>query len=171
MHTPRRAPAVLLLALAMGAAQAADPSPRDRHAAQCVAALEASADDLARQVKAGREAARRPLLDRLTAGAAFVGDSYLHGDSNEGQARVLVDGLPFAQAAASRKIRVSVALAMALNPKIRVIRIMDGSLLDEDAMKTVYEMAVERDFQVWLETVDSGAPGAIVIEDGHIKEK
>lgn len=87
-----------------------------------------------------------------------------------GAGEVLVDGLPFAQAAASRKIRVSVALAMALNPKIRVIRIMDGSLLDEDAMKTVYEMAAARDFQVWIETVQSDAPGAIVIEDGHIKE-
>ena len=95
MHTPRRAPAVLLLALALamaqGVAQAADPSPRDRHAAQCVAALEASTEDLARQVKAGKESARKPLLDRLVAGAAFVGDSYLHGDSSEGQARVLVD--------------------------------------------------------------------------------
>ena len=33
---------LLALAMAQGAAQAADPSPRDRHAAQCVAALEAS---------------------------------------------------------------------------------------------------------------------------------
>lgn len=73
------------------AAVAAEPTPRDRRAAQCVAALEASADDLVRQVKAGKDTARKPLLDRLTAGAAFVGDSYLHGDSNESQARALVD--------------------------------------------------------------------------------
>lgn len=86
-----------------------------------------------------------------------------------GAGEVLVDGLPFAQAAASRKIRVSVALAMALNPKIRVIRIMDGSLLDDDATKMVYDMAVEHDFQVWLESVQSDAPGAIIIEDGHVK--
>lgn len=88
-----------------------------------------------------------------------------------GDGAVLVDGLPFSQAAASKKIRISVALAMALNPKIRVLRIMDGSLLDSDAMKTVAEMAAAHDFQVWIERVDDSSPSAIVIEDGHIKEK
>jgi len=96
MHIPRRALAALStlatawLALA-GPARAADPTPQDRRAAQCVAALEASADDLVRQVKAGTESARKPLLDRLTQGAAFVGDTYLHGAANEQQARALVD--------------------------------------------------------------------------------
>jgi len=88
-----------------------------------------------------------------------------------GEGEVLVDALPFAQAAASKKIRISVALAMALNPKIRVLRIMDGSLLDSDAMKVVADMAAEHDFQVWIERVDDRSPSAIVIEDGHIKEK
>jgi hypothetical protein len=56
-----------------------------------VAALDASADDLVRQVKAGTDAARKPLLDRLTAGASFIGEAYLHGDASERQARTLVD--------------------------------------------------------------------------------
>lgn len=86
-----------------------------------------------------------------------------------GEGEVLVDGLPFAQAAASRKIRISVALAMAMNPKIRVLRIMDGSLLDSDAQKVVADMAAEHDFQVWIETVASQSPAAVVIEDGHVK--
>ncbi|MES2717883.1 MAG: hypothetical protein V4795_19100 [Pseudomonadota bacterium] len=85
-----------LLALA-ASAQAAEPTPRDRHAAQCVAALEASADDLVRQVKAGKEAARKPLLDRLVAGASFIGEAYLHGNSSEDQARALVDQAAEAQ--------------------------------------------------------------------------
>ncbi|GCL61000.1 hypothetical protein [Pseudaquabacterium pictum] len=93
---------VLLAALAAAAAaQAAEPTPQDRRAAQCVAALEASADDLVRQVKAGKETARKPLLDRLTQGAAFVGDSYLHGNANEDQARALVDQAEAAQRALS----------------------------------------------------------------------
>jgi len=86
-----------------------------------------------------------------------------------GDGEVLVDGFPFAQAAASKKIRISVALAMALNPKIRVIRIMDGSLLDSEAQKIVADMAAEHGFQVWIETVASQSPAAVVIEDGHVK--
>lgn len=99
MHNPRHARALLataLLALA-GQAVAADPTAQDRRAAQCVAALEASADDLVRQVKAGTDAARKPLLERLTQGAAFVGDTYLHGSANEAQARALVDQAEQAQ--------------------------------------------------------------------------
>jgi hypothetical protein len=81
----------LVLAGTATTALAGEPSPRDRHAARCVAALDASADDLVRQVKAGQEAARKPLLDRLTAGASFIGEAYLHGDASESQARALVD--------------------------------------------------------------------------------
>ena len=90
MHNPRHALAAVLLVLA-GPASAADPTPQDRRAAQCVAALEAGADDLVRQVKAGTDAARKPLLDRLTQGAAFVGATNLHGAANDAQARALID--------------------------------------------------------------------------------
>ncbi len=93
MHTKRHTWAALsasLLLLSLSAS-AAEPTPQDRRAAQCVAALELSADDLVRQVKAGSDGARKPLLDRLTQGAAFLGDSYLRGSADERQARDLVD--------------------------------------------------------------------------------
>lgn len=99
--TPTRSALALLLAClavtATAPAHAGEPTPQDRHAAQCVAALEASADELVRQVQAGKDAARGPLLDRLTQGAAFVGDSYLHGHADEDQARALVDQAELAQ--------------------------------------------------------------------------
>jgi hypothetical protein len=73
------------------AVQAPEPSPRDLHAASCVAALDANTQELAEQIKAGKEASRSLLLDRLVSGAAFVGDAYLHGDSDEHQARELAE--------------------------------------------------------------------------------
>jgi hypothetical protein len=72
-------------------ASAAAPSPRDQHAAQCVAALEVNTEDLARQVKSGQEASRPMLMERLVSGTAFVGDTYLHGGSDEKQARELAN--------------------------------------------------------------------------------
>ena len=86
-----------------------------------------------------------------------------------GDGEVLVDGLPFDQAATSKKIRTSMAIAMAANPTVRVIRIIDGSLLDEDAMKLVADMARDHDFQVWIEVVSDGEGTGILIEDGHVK--
>jgi len=73
------------------AAPATEPTPRDLHAAQCVAALDVNTQELARQVKSGKEASRPVLLDRLVSGTAFVGDTYLHGHSDEKQARELAN--------------------------------------------------------------------------------
>lgn len=90
-----KTPALTLLsiagALAPLASQAAEPSPRDLHVAQCVAALDSNTQDLADKVRAGQQASRRMLEDRLVAGAAFIGDSYLHGKRDEQQARELAN--------------------------------------------------------------------------------
>lgn len=83
---------------------------------------------------------------------------------------VTFNGVPFSQASAAEQIRVSLAMAMASNPKLRVIRIMDGSLLDDDGMKLIEAAAREHDFQVWVERVANGDGVGFVIEDGEVKE-
>lgn len=81
---------------------------------------------------------------------------------------VFFNGVPFTQASNAEQIKVSTAIAMAMNPKIRVIRIKDGSLLDDESMATLRDMAAEHDFQVWVERVADGDPMAVVIEDGEV---
>ena len=78
--------------------------------------------------------------------------------------------LPFEQTSDSEKLKISMAIAMALNPKIRVIRITDGSLLDKDSMKIIEQMAKDKDFQVWIEVVDDTGKVGIYIEDGTVKD-
>ena len=83
---------------------------------------------------------------------------------------VIYKGIPFSQCSSAERLRVSLAIAMALNPKLRVIRIMDGSLLDKDNLKLVAEMAKEKDFQIWVETIsnENTDPLAVYIEDGTV---
>ncbi len=82
----------LLCAVSFARAQpATELSRRDVHAAECVAALDVNTHELALEVKAGHEASRSLLQDRLVAGTAFVGDTYLHGSADEQQARVLAN--------------------------------------------------------------------------------
>ena len=83
---------------------------------------------------------------------------------------VTYNGVPFTQASAAEQLRVSVAIAMALNPRVRVIRIADGSLLDSGNLALIGEMAADRGYQVWIETVrDAGVDGpGVVIEDGQV---
>lgn len=81
---------------------------------------------------------------------------------------VTYQGVPFTQASSAEQIRVSLAMAMALNPKLRVIRILDGSLLDADNLSLISEMAASQDYQVWIERVSDTSATAVVIEDGAV---
>jgi hypothetical protein len=81
---------------------------------------------------------------------------------------VTYNGLPFAQASDAEQIKVSIAMGMAGNPKLRVMRIKDGSLLDDDSMKVVEEMAVTNDFQVFVEVVDTSGKVGVYLVDGEI---
>ena len=57
-----------------------------------------------------------------------------------------------------------------MNPKLKILLIRDGSLLDEDNLKMVAEMAEEEGGQLWLERVGEGKECQVIIEDGRIKK-
>lgn len=83
-----------------------------------------------------------------------------------GEGEVTFNELPFDQASNAEQIRVSVALAMASNPQIRVLRIKDGSLLDTKSLALIGELAEAHNFQVWIERVEQAGEVAVVMEDG-----
>lgn len=83
---------------------------------------------------------------------------------------VTFKGIPFGQCSDSEKLKISVALAMRLNPKLRVIRITDGSLLDPDSIRMLEALTESEDFQLWIEKVDVSADGpGVLIEDGTVQ--
>jgi DNA repair exonuclease SbcCD ATPase subunit len=89
-----------------------------------------------------------------------------------GDGFVSYNGLPLEQASDAEKLRVSMAMAMAMNPKLRILRIRDGSLLDSASMKIVEGMAKDRDYQIWIECISDENKDklAVYIEDGMIQE-
>jgi len=88
-----------------------------------------------------------------------------------GSGEVTLAGVPFEQASDAEQLRTSVAIAAALNSKLKVVRIRDGSLLDEDSMKQLAEFCDEHDMQCWIEVVDSSGKVGFVIEDGMLKQQ
>lgn len=80
---------------------------------------------------------------------------------------VTLNGVPFKQASSAEQIRTSTAMAMALSPKLRVILISDGSLLDKNHLAIIEEMAAANDFQIWIEMVGP-QDDSWVIEDGSV---
>lgn len=81
---------------------------------------------------------------------------------------VTYQGIPFDQCSAAEQLRVSVAMGLAMNPKLRVMLVRDGSLLDSDSMRLLAEMADANNAQVWVECVAHGDARGIVIEDGEV---
>lgn len=92
-------------------------------------------------------------------------------------AGVTFGGLPFDQCSSSEKEEISIAMGIALNPKLRIMLVRQGSLLDTDSRKRLEKMAIAADMQVWLEQVmekdeDGKYPSMaqVIIEDGMVKE-
>ena len=83
---------------------------------------------------------------------------------------VTFNDIPFEQLSSAEQLKISVAIAMAMNPDIRVIRIMDGSLLDSTNMKAIEDLAKDKDYQVWVEVVSDEEEMGIVIENGEVKK-
>lgn len=121
--------------------------------------------------KLAAEADQR-LKDREEAKRAAIAAAKIPVDGLQfGQDCILLNGKPFDQASDAEQLRTSIAVAMAGNPELRVIRVRDGSLLDHDAMRLLADLAAEKDFQIWIERVEGDGKGAFIIEDGAVARR
>lgn len=83
---------------------------------------------------------------------------------------ITFNGVPFDQASSAEQLRVSVAMGLALNPDLKVLLIRDGSLLDDESLALIADMAKDADAQLWLERVGEGDEVQVVIEAGRVKD-
>ncbi len=83
---------------------------------------------------------------------------------------VTYNGIPLAQASGKEKRIVGVAIAMASNPELRVLRIDEGESLDSEGLAHIAQLADENDYQVWMSRVDESGTAGVVIEDGMVAE-
>lgn len=88
-----------------------------------------------------------------------------------GEHGVTFQGVPFEQISSAEQLRVSVAMGIAANPKLRVLLIRNGSLLDDESLALVAKMAEEHDAQLWIERVGKGKEVTVVIENGRIEQQ
>lgn len=86
-----------------------------------------------------------------------------------GDHEVIYEGIPFGQVSNADQIRASVAIGMADNPELRVMRVKDGSLLDESSMAIISKMCIDQDFQLFLEIVDESGDVGVYLEEGEVK--
>ena len=114
-------------------------------------AITQSLENIVQQKKATLEATQFPVP-----GIEFVGDS------------VQYKGLPISNASMAEKMKVSLAIAMAVKTKLKVITLEDGSLLDDESLEEVKKFAEKNDMQVWIERVGE-EDNSFVIREGRLE--
>lgn len=82
---------------------------------------------------------------------------------------ILLAGVPFAQASASERLRVALALAIAASPGLQDVWMRDAALLDDESIELVAKHAAAAGVRLWLERVGTLDPGVIVIQDGQVR--
>ena len=84
---------------------------------------------------------------------------------------VTFDGVPFTQVNSAMRRRVAFAIATAGDPKLRLVIVKDGDLLDADSLAAIRELADERGYTVLVERDrDESRQIGFTIEDGALAE-
>lgn len=77
------------------------------------------------------------------------------------------DGIPLEQVNDGKKLEICVAIAMALNPELKVLRV-NGNDLDTDSLLALGKIVDNQDYQIWIEKVSDDNTIGFYIEDGHL---
>lgn len=130
---------------------------------QKLTAAHAEQDTRAESLTSAIEALRSDRL-KMIAEANWPVDGL--GFSDDG---VTLNDLPLEQASSEEQLRLSMAIAMQMNPKFPVALIREGSLIDDEQMKVIAQMADAAGGQVWVERVGKDESCTVVIEDGMVE--
>ena len=133
----------------------------------------AEADKLVKETtsKANELTKKIEAIDRKKDNAVKSAKFPVEGLGFTSNGSVAFNGIPLDQASSAEQLRVSVAIGLALNPKLRVLLIRDGSLLDSESMALVAKSAKAANAQIWVERVGTDGNTAVVIEDGLVQEQ
>ncbi len=84
---------------------------------------------------------------------------------------VVLDGVPFTQVNSAARRKVAFAIATAGDPKLKLVIIRDGDLLDADSLAAIQSLADERGYTVLIERDrDESRQIGFTIQDGELVE-
>jgi hypothetical protein len=122
-------------------------------------------DGLSKKIDA-LDAGKQKAIDeaKLPVGGIGFGDGYITLEASDGSGPT-----PWSQASEALRIDTSLALAMAMQPKLKVILIRNGSNIGKRIRQRIKERAGEQKYRVVLEVVEEGEGTHVIIEDGQVK--
>ena len=95
----------------------------------------------------------------------FPIDGMAFGDED-----IEINGIPFSSSSTAEKILMSVVINSEIKDGVKIMRIPDGSALDDGSMEKLKEIADKKDIQFFVETVDrSENSNVLIVEEGRLK--
>ena len=76
-------------------------------------------------------------------------------------------GIPLEQVNAAKQLEICVSISMAMNPKLKVLRI-NGNDLDIESLLAIGRIVDNQGYQIWIEKVSDDDKIGFYIEDGHL---
>lgn len=139
---------------------------RDRKAYERTATDLAAAQQLHDGAQAALDAIEQTKREGLAA-AAFPVDGL-----SVDEAGVTFDGVPFGQVNSAMRRRVAFAIATAGEPKLKLVIVKDGDLLDADSLAAIREVADERGYTVLVERDrDESRSIGFTVRDGALADE
>lgn len=129
----------------------------DRHAAKSA--------DLTAQIELLDAAKTKAIAEaKLPVEGIGFGDGFVTLPAGDGSGPV-----PWEQAGTAVRTDASIALAMAMEPKLKVILIRNGSEIGRAIRERIRQRAAEKKYRVLMEVVEDNGGTHVVIEDGLVK--
>lgn len=142
---------------------AVNQTVRDRKAFERTAADLAAAQHLHEGAQHALDAIEQTKRDGLAAAEFPVAGLSVDEDG------VTFDGVPFGQVNSAMRRRVAFAIATAGEPKLKLVIVKDGDLLDADSLKAIGEIADERGYMVLMERDrDESRSIGFTVQDGGL---
>lgn len=128
--------------------------------------LQAESDALERAIKLRAEKKREAIAN---AKMPLPGLSF---SMESGKEQIFYDGgkgpIPLQQWGEAMQLKVSIAIGLASNPKMRLVCIPNGEAFDRQRIEELREMALELDFYVIMAMVESSGSLGIYLEEGEV---
>ena len=130
------------------------------------AELEAKITDYEAQVEVLNDNIRTVLERKRAKIAAF---KFPVAGLEVGETDLQFNKIVFDNLSTAQKLLISAAVSISEDPNIKIIKVQEGSLFDEESMKLLIDFVRQHDFQLWIERVANKASGdAYFIEDGEV---
>jgi DNA repair exonuclease SbcCD ATPase subunit len=137
-------------------------SVENQNADQYAKFIEADADLKKREAQYGDLTKALEAIDaRIAAAVPADLGIVVHDDA------LYIGAVQYDALSSAERIIASAKIGMKLGGDIRIMRVSDGSLLDEKSKVALLELADKAGYQLWVERVGK-EKGAIIIEDGSI---